>query len=78
VSYKGYTLEIVKMKKGWAQKATIGNESRDRTFYYKKDAERNLDEWVNFLSADDFMRDFHHNFNSLEELGATEDEGAHR
>jgi hypothetical protein len=68
----GYTLEIVRMKGHvkWAVKAMIGEEKRYRPQYYKADAEKDLNYWNNppFKSVNDFMRDFNHNFNSLEEL----------
>lgn len=76
IQRNGYTLEIVRLKRPhrWAQKATIGEESRYRSFYYKEDAEHNLTEWMQYRNANDFMRDFRHNFHSLEEIHAQEAE----
>ena len=65
----GFTLEVVKVKGGWAQKATVGNISRYRFYHYKKEAEKSLIEWTYYQPAGLFMREFYHNFNSLEELG---------
>ena len=60
----GYTLDIVKVRGGWAQKATIVStgESRYRTYHYKRDAEAGLYEWKSYRGSGEFMRDFHHNF----------------
>lgn len=68
----GYTLEIVKMSRGWAQKATVGDESRYRMFYYRHDAVVNLEEWTGYKNVGDFKRDFYHNFKSLEDIANTE------
>jgi len=65
----GFTLEVVKVKGGWAQKATMGGESRYRFYHYKREAERTLSEWENYQPSGVFRREFHHNFNSAEELG---------
>ena len=64
-------LSIVKPKGGcrWAIKAVVDNEVRYRGFYYKQNAVANLSEWQGYRCDDDFMRDFHHNFHSAEELG---------
>lgn len=58
----GYTLNIVKLKDCWAVEAKVGEETRYRKFHYKKDAERDLNDWKDYRNAGDFMRDFHHNF----------------
>lgn len=46
---EGFSLEIVKLPKGfvtnWALKATIGKEEKFRTFYYKADAIKDIEEW---------------------------------
>jgi hypothetical protein len=60
------------MSKGWAQKATVGSESRYRLFYYRHDAVVNQEEWMDYRNAGDFKRDFYHNFKSLDELGVKE------
>jgi len=68
IECEGFTLEVVKVKYGWAQKATVGNESRYRLYHYKKEAELGLSEWTNYQPVGMFMRDFHHNFYLLEGL----------
>ena len=69
INCDGFTLEVVKVKGGWAQKATVGKESRYRFYHYKKEAEHFLEEWTRYQPVGNFMREFHHNFNSAEELG---------
>ena len=68
----GFTLEVVKVKGGWAQKATIGDKSRYRFYHYKSEAIKTLDEWTNYQPLMYFMREFNHNFNSAEELNIQE------
>ena len=68
----GFTLEVVKVKGGWAQKATVGEKSRYRFYYYKKEAEIGLKEWTNYQPLMYFMREFNHNFDSAETLGIEE------
>ena len=60
----GFTLEAVKIEGGWAQKATLTEtgESRYRTYHYKAEAEKGLNEWTNYQPVAMFMREFHHNF----------------
>jgi len=60
----GFTLEVIKVKGGWAQKATINDtgESRYRTYRYKREAEHGLEEWTNYQPLMFFMREFRHNF----------------
>lgn len=74
IKCNGYTLQVVRLKPPfrWAQKATIGKESRYRLYYYKNDAIAGLAVWTDYKNANEFMRDFRHNFNSLEELKGTE------
>ena len=57
----GYKLEVIKVKGGWAQIATVDGESRYRFYHYKREAEMGLSEWAG-QSKGSFMRDFHHNF----------------
>ena len=60
----GFTLEVVKVKGGWAQKATLNEtgESRYRIYHYKNEAEKTLREWENYQPLMYFMREFHYNF----------------
>ena len=67
---------MVKVKGGWAQKATINSVSRYRFYHYKKEAGKGLEEWTRYQPLMYFMREFNHNFNSAEELGIKELEGA--
>jgi len=64
----GFTLEVVKIKGGWVQKATMDGESRYRLYHYKREAEATITEWLNYQPAGVFRREFYHNFHSLEEL----------
>lgn len=72
----GYTLELVRMKGHckWAVKATVSQEVRYRPNYYKANAEMDLMYWNRppFKSASDFMRDFHHNFYSPNDISEKE------
>jgi hypothetical protein len=61
----GYTLEVVKVKMGWAVKAVVNGVARYRGFRYKKDAIVDIETWVN-QEQGGFMRDFNHNFDSAE------------
>ena len=71
IECNGYVLEVIKVRSGWAQKATVAGESRYRLYHYKKEAEIGLSEWAG-KDVGYFLRDFHHNFNSAEELGIEE------
>lgn len=49
----GFTLDVVRLPKGhitkWAIKATMGEVSKYRSFYYKADAELEIKlEWANY------------------------------
>ena len=73
---KRFTLQIVKVKSTptgiyWAIKAVVGNKIRYRVYYYKAEAEKNMETWVDCESWY-FPREFYHNFNSAEELGIEE------
>ncbi len=68
----GFTLDVVKVTGGWAQKATIDGKSRYRFYYYKKEAIKTLEEWTNYQPLMYFLREFNHNFNSAQELGLAE------
>lgn len=61
----------MKVKGGWAQKATLHGEERYRLYYYKRDAEVRLSDWTN-IRKDWFMREFYHNFSSARDLGLVE------
>ena len=76
---EGFTVEVVKVKGRvhWAIKAVVDGIARYRGYYYKEDARLGLYEWENYhrnaIAEDIFRaREFHHNFNSAEELGITE------
>lgn len=68
----GFTLEVVKVKGGWAQKATVKGIPRYRFYHYKKEAINTLTEWTHYQPLGIFMREFNHNFNSAEEVNIIE------
>ncbi len=74
IQCNGYTLEVVKVKGGWAQKAVVNGIARYRGYRYKSEAVYGLREWdlSHYDSAGDFSRDFYHNFHSAKELGLVE------
>ena len=72
IQCKGFTLEVVKVRGGWAQKATMEGETRYRLYHYKKEAEAGLSEWTNYQPGGVFTMEFYHNFHSAEELNLEE------
>lgn len=69
IEFDGIVIEVIKVKGGWAQKATVDGVSRYRLYHYKKEAVAGLQEWMNYNTRFLFEREFHHNFHSAEELG---------
>jgi len=67
----GYTVEVVKLNKGWAQRATVDGKHRYRLYHYKKDAIDGLHEWADY-SKSDFVGQLNRNFYSLGETGYKE------
>ena len=74
---KAFTLEIVKVKgdANWAIKAVVDNlfwHPRYRGYYYKADAIRGMETWIDCDSGYFRDREFKHNFFSAEEVGIEE------
>ena len=63
------SLTVVKLTRGWAEKAVYKDEVRYRKHYYKIDAQLNLNEWN---IKQDMSRNFYHNFWTAEYLGIKE------
>jgi hypothetical protein len=71
IQCNGFTLDVIRVygRCKWAVQATYKGKRRYRAYYYKKEAVKSMEEWVNGYNATLlFEPEFYHNFFSPEDL----------